>query len=169
MPLSYLALGSNLGDPLEQLRQARAALEGLGRIVATSSFYRTAPVGGPPGQPDYLNAVILLEPQADDPETLLQELLALEAQQGRVRAVRWDARTLDLDMLAWDDVICESATLALPHPRMLTRAFVLAPLCEIAPEWRHPKTGERGCEVLRRLGLGGVARTALSWAVADTR
>ena len=169
MPLSYLALGSNLADPLEQLRRARAALEGLGRLIAASSLYRTAPVGGPEGQPDYLNAVVALRPNTDDPETLLQELLALEAQQGRVRAVRWDARTLDLDVLTWDDVIYESAALTLPHPRMLERAFVLAPLCEIAPDWRHPQTGERGCEVLRRLGLGGIERTLLSWTAADTR
>lgn len=167
MALTYLALGSNLGDPLNQLRQARRALEEVGHVVASSSLYRTVPVGGPPGQPDYLNAVVALQSYTDDPETLLQRLLELEARQGRRRVVRWDARTLDLDLLAWDDLHHQSATLTLPHSRMLERTFVLAPLCEIAADWRHPQTGERACEVLRRLGLGGVERTDLPWAETD--
>lgn len=162
MPLAYVALGSNLGDPLRQLRQARAGLEGSGEIVGASSLYRTAPVGGPPGQADYLNAVIALRPEAPDPEALLDVLLGLEAEQGRTRAVRWDARTLDLDLLAWDDTVLKTARLTLPHPRMLERAFVLGPLCELSPGWRHPLTRQSACETLAALD-SDITRTALNW------
>ena len=161
---AYVALGSNLDGPLEQLRRARRALNKLGEVTRASSLWRTAPVGGPPGQADYLNAVVALEPLTDDPHALLQELLALEAEQGRTRSVRWAARTLDLDLLAYGDRVLDTPSLSLPHPRLLERSFVLAPLCEVAPEWRHPLTGEDGCTVLGRLGRGGVTRTALSWA-----
>ena len=161
---AYIAFGSNLGNPLEQLRQARRGSSLLGRITGASSLYRTAPVGGPPGQEDYLNAVIALNPTANDPQTLLAELLRLEARQGRVRNVRWAARTLDLDLLAWGDRVLATPELTLPHPRLLERAFVLAPLCELAPEWLHPVTGDTACAVLGRLETSGVKRTALSWA-----
>ena len=161
---TYIALGSNLDGPLEQLRQARRGLAELGEVIGASSLYRTAPVGGPPGQADYLNAVIALTPLTNDPQTLLQELLTLEARQGRTRSVRWDARTLDLDLLAYGDRVLGTPTLTLPHPRLLERAFVLAPLCDVAPGWRHPMTGEAACAVLRRLGSRGVTCTALSWA-----
>ena len=163
MPLAYVALGSNLGDPLQHLRQARADLTELGEVALASSLYRTAPVGGPPGQADYLNAVVALKPYAPDPETLLGELLGLEAGQGRTRAVRWAARTLDLDLLAWDDVVLSTSRLTLPHPRMPERAFVLGPLCELAPDWRHPLTCQGACEMLSLLDPSGVLRTALSW------
>lgn len=160
---AYIGLGSNLKGPLEQLRQARRSLNELGSVIGASSPYRTAPVGGPPGQTDYLNAVIALEPLTDDPQTLLQELLALEARQGRTRNVRWDARTLDLDLLTYGDRVLNTPTLTLPHPRLLERSFVLAPLCELTPVWRHPVTGARACTVLGELGLSGVTRTPLSW------
>lgn len=132
-------------------------------MAAASSLYRTAPMGGPTGQADYLNAVIVLRPNAPDPETLLGELLGLEARQGRSRAVRWAARTLDLDLLAWGDLVWTTPALTLPHPRMMARAFVLAPLCEVAPGWRHPVTLEGACEALGRLDLSGATRTPLSW------
>ena len=164
MPLAYIALGSNLDDPLAQLRQAHLGLEKLGELVGASSLYRTAPIGGPPGQGDYLNAVVALKPNASDPETLLNELLELEAGQGRTRAVRWAARTLDLDLLVWDDRVLETPRLTLPHPRMLERAFVLGPLCELAPDWRHPLTHQSACERLESLDPSGVLRTALDWS-----
>ena len=169
MPLAYVALGSNLGDPLAQLRQARSGLTELGELVRASSLYRTAPVGGPPGQTDYLNAVVALKPNTPDPEALLEELLALEAGQGRTRAVRWAARTLDLDLLAWDDRVLETPRLTLPHPRMLERAFVLGPLCELAPDWQHPLTHQGACETLASLDSAGVTRTALNWAAPSER
>ena len=169
MPLAYIALGSNLDDPLAQLRQARSGLSDFGKLVGTSSLYRTAPVGGPPGQADYLNAVVALKPNAPDPETLLEELLRLEAGQGRTRAVRWAARTLDLDLLVWDDLVLETPRLTLPHPRMLERAFVLGPLCELAPEWRHPLTHQSACETLAFLNSSDVLRTALDWTTSSER
>lgn len=162
-PLAYVALGSNLGNPLRQLRQARAGLAEVGVVTGASSLYRTAPVGGPPGQDDYLNAVVALRPTAPDPETLLNKLLGLEAGGGRTRTVRWAARTLDLDLLAWDDLVLETSSLTLPHPRMMERAFVLAPLCELAATWRHPVTCQSACEMLASLDTSGVTRTTLSW------
>ena len=159
----YIALGSNLANPFEQLRQARRDLSALGTLTGASSLYQTAPVGGPPGQANYLNAVVALKPLLDDPHKLLDELLRLEADRGRVRNVRWAARTLDLDLLAWGDRVLDTLELTLPHPRIMERTFVLAPLCELAPEWRHPATGETACTVLSRLGTAGVTRTALSW------
>lgn len=162
---AYIALGSNLDEPLLHLRQAATALAELGDLEARSSLWHTAPVGGPPGQPDYLNAVIALRPQPefDDPETLLATLLELEHQQGRERRLRWAARTLDLDLLDFGGLVCETELLTLPHPRMLERAFVLAPLCEIAPQWRHPITKELVCEVLQQLDAEGIERTNLAW------
>ncbi len=160
---AYIALGSNLEGPLGQLRRARQALAEVGEVVGASSLWRTTPVGGPPGQEAYLNAVVALKPTTDDPKRLLQQLLGLEAEQGRVRHLRWAARTLDLDLLAWGDRVCSSSNLTLPHPRMLERSFVLAPLCELTPVWRHPVTGARACTVLSELGLSGVTRTPLSW------
>lgn len=162
-PLAYVALGSNLSGPLAQLRQARQGLDTLGQVVRCSSLWRTTPVGGPVGQDDFLNAVAVLRPQTDDPEMFLAQLLQLEADQGRTRKVRHDARTLDLDLLGWDERVLETPNLTLPHPRLLTRTFVLAPLCEVAPAWRHPITGQRACEVLRTLPPGGIEKTMLGW------
>ncbi len=160
---AYVALGSNLGNPLEHLRQARRSLTRLGEVTEASSLYQTAPVDGPPGQGEYLNAVVVLKPTLKDSQSLLHELLRLEANQGRVRNVRWAARTLDLDLLAWGDRVLETPELTLPHPRLLARAFVLAPLRDVAPNWRHPVTGEVAATVLNRLGTSGVTRTAFSW------
>lgn len=161
-----MALGANLGDPLGSLRWARRALGETGRLTGASSLYRTAPVGGPPGQPDYLNAVLGLEPFERDPERFLGVLLGLEAECGRLRAERWGPRTLDLDLLAWGARVQEGVTLTLPHPRMMERAFVLAPLCELKPTWRHPLSGVRACEALTRLppeALAEVHKTELRW------
>jgi 2-amino-4-hydroxy-6-hydroxymethyldihydropteridine diphosphokinase len=162
---ALIALGSNLNAPLEQLRHAAQRLQDLGRMVKRSGVYRTAPVGGPEGQADYLNAVVVLEPHVayTEPRVLLQALHRIEAEQGRERRVRWEARTLDLDLLAYGARRILTADLTLPHPRMMERAFVLAPLCEALPSWRHPVTGEGACEGLERLGRGGVVRTELCW------
>lgn len=167
--LAYIALGSNLDNPHRQLQRAATKLETLGQLKARSSLYRTTPVGGPPGQPDYLNAVIALQPSPPfgTPERLLAELLCIEKEQGRERRVRWQARTLDLDLLAWGNLVYRSERLQLPHPRMMSRAFVLAPLGEINPAWRHPQLGIGACETLAGLAQqgqgGGVERTSLSW------
>lgn len=160
----FVALGANLGDPLASLRWARTALSSVSRIRGASSLYRTAPVGGPPGQPDYLNAVLELTPFEEEPERFMAVLLELERRCGRARSERWGPRTLDLDLLAWGARVQKSPRLTLPHPRMMVRAFVLAPLCELAPSWRHPVTGTLACDALRALGgAPPVVRTPLAW------
>jgi 2-amino-4-hydroxy-6-hydroxymethyldihydropteridine diphosphokinase len=163
--LALIGLGGNLGDPAEQLRSARGELEGLGTIEAVSSIYRTAPVGGPPGQPDYLNAVIALTPDEEygEPRVLLDALLEIERRHGRARRVTWEARTLDLDLLAFGERLVSEPGLVLPHPRLSERAFVLAPLCEALPEWRHPLTGQSACKALAELPPARVVPTGLSW------
>lgn len=136
MPRILIALGSNLGDRRGQLH---AAAQGLGslprtRISAGSALYETAAVGIP-GGPAFLNAVVALE-SVLPPETLLEECLHLESRAGRMRAgQRYSSRTLDLDLLAYDDLHIVTPQLTLPHPRIVERAFVLMPLCEIAPDW----------------------------------
>jgi 2-amino-4-hydroxy-6-hydroxymethyldihydropteridine diphosphokinase len=161
-----IGLGSNLGAPADQLRSARRDLESCGRVTAASRIYRTAPVGGPPGQPDYLNAVIVLAPGPgfDDPRALLSALLEIERRHGRSRRVRWEARTLDLDLLAFGGRVIDEPGLVLPHPRLDARAFVLAPLCEVMPHWRHPVSGRRACERLAELPGAGVTPTSIAWA-----
>lgn len=141
MPLAYIALGANLDDPLAQLRAALDALAALpgSRLLRTSSYYRTAPVGAP-GQPDYVNAVAALE-TALAPEALLAALLAIEHDFGRQRAYHNAPRTLDLDLLLYDDLVIDRPHLQIPHPRLHLRAFVLVPLAEIAPALCLPGRG----------------------------
>ena len=141
MPLAYIALGANLDDPLGQLRAALDAVAALpdSRMLRTSSFYRTAPVGAP-GQPDYLNAVAALE-TTFAPEALLAALLAIEHDFGRQRAYRNAPRTLDLDLLLYDDLVIDRPQLQIPHPRLHLRAFVLYPLADLAPDLALPGRG----------------------------
>lgn len=160
---AYVALGSNLGDSLAELKAAADELTGLCRRLTRSSLYRTAPVGGPPGQNDYLNAVVALSEPRLAPRELLGELLAIEERHGRVRTERWGPRVLDLDLLAHGSASIDDPGLSLPHPRLHHRAFVLAPLCEVAPYWRHPDIGETACTLLLRLPAAEVERTGLSW------
>jgi len=135
--IAYVALGANLGDPLSTLRGAIEALNAMpqAQLLASSSLYRTAPVGLK-HQPDFINAVVKLA-TALPPTALLDRLFALEARFGRVRSIRNAPRTLDLDLLLYDDLMLVHPgppQLVLPHPRMTERAFVLAPLAEIAPD-----------------------------------
>ncbi|MDN8601291.1 2-amino-4-hydroxy-6-hydroxymethyldihydropteridine diphosphokinase [Citrobacter sp. S2-9] len=139
MTLAYIAIGSNLASPLEQVN---AAIQALGeipesRIVALSSFYRTPPLG-PQDQPDYLNAAVALETTLL-PEALLDHTQRIELQQGRVRkAERWGPRTLDLDIMLFGDEVINTERLTVPHYDMKNRGFMLWPLFEIAPEWVFP-------------------------------
>ena len=136
---AYIGLGSNLGDPVAQLRRALAALERLPgtRLVAVSSFYGNPPMG-PQDQPDFVNAVAGLLTTLPA-EELLAALQAVEDAQGRRRdGPRWGPRTLDLDLLAYGDLRLDSEALTLPHPGLATRPFVLVPLQEIAPGLRLP-------------------------------
>lgn len=160
---AYVGLGSNLGESEVELSAAADLLVDLASRTERSSLYRTAPVGGPPGQSDYLNAVVaLIEPRLS-PHELLSELLAIEAKRGRVRAERWGPRVIDLDLLAYGQVSIDDPILSLPHPRLHHRAFVLAPLCELAPQWRHPDIGETACALLARLPPARVERLARDW------
>ncbi|MGA7280785.1 MAG: 2-amino-4-hydroxy-6-hydroxymethyldihydropteridine diphosphokinase [Acidimicrobiia bacterium] len=127
-----IGLGSNLGDRLDHLRNAVAAMQETGTIVAISSLYESEPVGGPEQDP-YLNAIIVLETGLDA-ESLLGRLHQVESALGRERTVRWGPRTLDLDLITWDGVMVDSPTLTLPHPRSAERRFVLEPLAEVWPE-----------------------------------
>lgn len=138
---AFIALGANLDDPVAQVRAAGEALADLpqSKLLRISSLYRTAPVGIH-GQPDFINAVAALETQLA-PHDLLSALLALEARFGRRRDYHHAPRTLDLDLLLFNEQVIDSAQLTLPHPRMHLRAFVMAPLVEIAPDCIIPGRG----------------------------
>ena len=131
MTRAYIALGSNLRNPPEQLRTALDAIDRLPRSkrLRTSSFYRSEAVG-PGEQPDYLNAVLALATELTALD-LLGELQAIERSHGRIREQRWAARTLDLDILLYGQQKIDTPKLCIPHPRMAQRNFVLYPLLEI--------------------------------------
>jgi 2-amino-4-hydroxy-6-hydroxymethyldihydropteridine diphosphokinase len=131
---AYIALGSNLEDPEKQVRSGIEALAMLpdSRLALMSSLYRSAPVGYV-NQPDFVNAVAMIE-TALAPRALLDQLLRVERRHGRIRDFANGPRTLDLDILLYDDAPYDDAELTVPHPRMHERAFVLVPLAEIAPD-----------------------------------
>ena len=139
---AYVALGANLGEPIRTLRSALDSLASLreSTLVACSSTYRTAPIGVGEEQPDYYNAVAALDTGLS-PQQLLAGLFATEAEHGRVRPTHQAARTLDLDLLLFNDLEIEEPGLTVPHPRMHLRAFVLHPLYELAPDLRIPGRG----------------------------
>ncbi len=156
--LAFVGLGSNLADPIAQVRHALNALSDLPhtRVIARSSLYRSAPVGYV-NQPDFINAVAQVE-TALTPRVLLDELLALELVCGRTREFLYAPRTLDLDLLMYDDLVHHEHGLSIPHPHMHERAFVLQPLLEIAADCVIPQQGSaaycmRQCidQVLERL------------------
>ncbi|EJC1154599.1 2-amino-4-hydroxy-6-hydroxymethyldihydropteridine diphosphokinase [Cronobacter sakazakii] len=156
MTLAFIALGSNLAEPLSQVNNALAALARIpgSRVVATSSFYRTPPLG-PQDQPDYLNAAVALETTLSA-EALLDNTQRIELEQGRVRkAERWGPRTLDLDIMLFGDATINTERLIVPHYDMKNRAFMLLPLSEIAPALRFPD-GERLADVLERLDCSAI-------------
>lgn len=138
---AYIALGANLDRPRRQVRTALAELARLpdSRLTRASSLYRSRAVGHP-GQPDYINAVARLR-TALAPCALLDALLAIEHRHGRERTFKNAPRTLDLDILLYDDLVLDHPGLHLPHPRMHERGFVLAPLAEIAPDCVIPRRG----------------------------
>lgn len=141
MALAFVALGANLANPVAQVCAALEALTRLpeSRLLRASSLYRTAPVGIH-GQPDFINAVAVLETSLL-PNALLSALFEIEAQFGRRRDFRHAPRTLDLDLLLYGNETIDTPELKLPHPRMHLRAFVLAPLLEIAPDCAIPGRG----------------------------
>lgn len=155
MVRAYIGLGSNLDDPLRQLRRALESLAQLPQttLAGCSRFYRSAPLG-PQDQPDYVNAVAALD-TALAAEALLDALQAIETAQGRIRTRRWGPRTLDLDLLLYGDAVLATPRLCVPHPGLAERSFVLYPLYELAPELRLPD-GRALAELLDRCDPAGL-------------
>lgn len=152
----YLALGSNLADPLHQVQSALDALAAIpqSRLIACSSLYRTPPYG-PPDQPDYLNAAVALDTGLS-PEALLDHTQRIELEQGRVRKDhRWGPRTLDLDIMLFGDLTLATTRLTVPHYDMHNRAFMLLPLREIAPDLCLPD-GTRIADLLAPLDSSAI-------------
>jgi len=137
---AFVGLGANLGDPQATLAAALSEIAGLPdtRLVARSSIYRSAPVDA--HGPDFFNAVVELDTSLE-PLQLLHALQAIEAAHGRERPYRNAPRTLDLDLLFFEQRIVDEPGLTLPHPRLHQRAFALLPLLELAPGWQHPALG----------------------------
>jgi 2-amino-4-hydroxy-6-hydroxymethyldihydropteridine diphosphokinase len=179
MATALVALGSNLGDrtgnldrALHELRQHPAI-----RVGNKSRWFLTAPVGGPQGQDEFVNAAVRLETSLT-PDQLLAALREVEAALGRDRRERWAARVVDLDLLLFDDLVIESPGLELPHPRMAFRRFVLEPAAEVAADMVHPLIGWSVGRLLEHLntarnyvavtGVPGVGKTELAQRVAET-
>lgn len=135
--IAFIGSGSNLGKRDQQLLEARQWIDQeVGQVIGESSVYQTSPWGGI-DQSDYLNQVWQIQTDLN-PFQLMATLLELEKRANRERTQRWGARTLDLDLLFYDDYRIRTDFLTLPHPRIQDRNFVLVPLSEIAPDWRHP-------------------------------
>jgi 2-amino-4-hydroxy-6-hydroxymethyldihydropteridine diphosphokinase len=163
MPAAAIALGSNLGNRLDHLRAGVAAIAALPetRLTAISSAIETPALvsaSAPPG-PDYLNSIVLVETSLQ-PRDLLARLLEIERARGRERhpGSRWEARTLDLDLLFWGDRVVDEPSLRLPHPEMHRRRFVLQPLVQVARDWVHPLLRRSVAELLRELDQPEVQR-----------
>ncbi len=152
MAACLIALGSNLGDPRRTLSSALELLTASRGVdvVAQSRWFRTSPVGGPAGQGDFLNGAVRLETSLS-PIDLLKILVRIEYKLGRVRGQRWAARTIDIDLLLYDQLVLDTPDLVVPHPRMVCRRFVLAPAAEVAADMIHPATGWTIARLLENL------------------
>lgn len=158
---SYIGLGSNLAEPLAQLRQALQAIDALpqSQLAAVSSFYISDPLG-PADQPRYVNAVAALDTRLA-PLALLDELQRIEREQGRVRKdERWGPRTLDLDILLFGDALLDCTRLTVPHYHMQARAFVLYPLADVAPADLQLPDGRNLQGLLAACPFSGLERLA---------
>lgn len=150
---AFVALGSNLGDRLTPMDAATERLAKLSRTpILRSHLYDTTPMYLET-QPRFVNGVVRLQTELD-PEPLLAALLAIETALGRVRGERNGPRVIDLDLLLWDDLVVSSAALALPHPRLHERPFVLRPMVDLAPELQHPTLGRTMRELWTALEQG---------------
>jgi 2-amino-4-hydroxy-6-hydroxymethyldihydropteridine diphosphokinase len=160
--LYVVGLGANLGDRRATLRAAVEALGQVDSVRAVSSLYETEPVGPP--QPSFYNAAVLLE-SVLTPHQVLEQLLGIERQHGRERRERWGPRTLDLDILHRPDLVLDDPALTLPHPELTRRAFALAPLLDVFPDARDPRTGTAYADILASLSTHDVRRleTSSTW------
>lgn len=151
---TYIALGTNLGDRLANLRAAIDTVSPEINVIAESHVYETPPWGYE-DQPAFLNMVVKAETSLE-PESLLAYLKQLEVELGRKQNFRWGPRLIDLDILFYDDVVIESPPLVIPHPRLHERGFVLVPLADVAADYVHPVLGEFVWELLLKVDLQGI-------------
>lgn len=153
----YIALGSNMDTPHRQLDRAIESLSADPKIslITLSQRYQTPPIG--PSQPDFINAAALLQTSLSA-ESLLDRLQAIEQQQDRVRTLRWGPRTIDLDILLYDNLEQDTARLTIPHPRMHERAFVLLPLADINPDLALP-CGKTVSQLLANCSVQGIVKS----------
>lgn len=170
MARAVLGLGSNIGDPIENIRRAlRALRHQVGPVSTVSNAYRSDPLGFK-NQPDFINAVAIVETTLP-PAELLKKLQQIEEGLGRRRTFRWGPRVIDLDILFYDGEEVNTPDLVIPHPEIAARLFVLAPLAEIAPEWPIPGggtaveaaaalAGTQTCECVGPLTAEGQEQTA---------
>jgi len=153
---AYLSLGSNLGDRAANLRAALAQLDVAGQVLAVSALYETQPVDVP-DQSWFLNCVAAVETEKT-PRELLQLVLQIEAEMGRLRMRKQGPRNIDIDVVLFGDRVVDEPGLRIPHPELQKRRFVLEPLVEIAPEARHPELGKSARDLLVALPGGQTVR-----------
>jgi 2-amino-4-hydroxy-6-hydroxymethyldihydropteridine diphosphokinase len=157
-----IALGSNLNDPYKQLKTAHEFLKNLSiSEVKRSLIYRSEPVG--PSENDFLNAVVVIETDLK-PNELFDKLKEQEKKQGRPsRYPKWTARTLDLDIITFDDLVIETDTLIIPHQEYKSRLFVLLPLKDVIPDWRDPVSAQHVDELIKQAPKLDIVKTTLNW------
>jgi len=163
--MKFIALGSNLnsarGGPAQNIHAAAVELKAQGfQIIARAPLYQSA-AEPPSDQADFINTVLQAE-WGGTPEEALARCMEVEAAMGRVRGVRNEARIIDIDIIAWDGAV-QSGSPELPHPRMQDRAFVLWPLCDIAPDWRHPVLGRSALELKNALTPSDIHLNGEQW------
>lgn len=156
MSLIYLSLGSNLNDRYANIQRAVDELQKFVRITAVSPVFATEPWGDTE-QPPFLNICVAAVGQIT-PHELLGRIKKIEADMGREPSRRWGPRLIDIDILFFDKLIVKDDKLVIPHPNIAERAFVLAPLAVIIPDFRHPQTGMSVQEMLERVDLSGIER-----------